>query len=566
MDEYSGSVVNERVASAAELPAPRIERRGRLPSIIWIVPIAATLVGLSLLVNAWRSAGPRITISFQTAQGLEVGKTPVKYRNVVVGLVTGIALSPDHTRVLITADLQSSAKAVTMSDTRFWVVRPRIELGSISGLDTLLSGAYISLESGTSKVPQRHFVGLESPPPLPHGPNGKLVVLEAQEVGSVNLGAPVYFRRFQVGRVIDEEMDPNGTGVHVDVFIDAPYDRFVTRASRFWNASGIDLALDGAGFRLQTQSLASVLGGGIAFAAAPGLTDERPAPPGARFALFANEREALAPPLGPPRYVQMRFTQSLRGLAIGAPVEFIGVDIGQVTSIDLDYDAQQRSFPVVVTAALYPERMGKAYQALRQNGTAEHDDRVVRLVGELVSRGLRAQARPRNLLMGQLYIALEFMPGAAHAAFNAEAVPLEIPTVPGNIDQLQLRLVSILAKIDALPLNDMAHHADQSVQELHTTLTHLDEGVLPAAESTLSSARDALGALDRTVDENSPLTERLRSVSSEAERTLRSVRSLTDYLGRHPEAILRGRRGADGTVDGRGGEQGADGGSLERKP
>jgi len=538
--------VDERAAAVAELPAPRIETRRRLPSLVWIVPIIALLVGASLLVNALRAAGPRITISFQTAEGIEVDKTLIKYRNVVVGHVSGIALSQDHTQVLVTADLTRSAQAVTMLDTRFWVVRPRIALGAISGLETLISGAYISMESGVSTTPQRHFVGLESPPPLAHGPNGKLVVLEAQDAGSVSLGAPVYFRRVRVGRVINEELDPRGARVHVEVFVDGPYDRFVTRASRFWNASGIDLALDSAGLRLQTQSLAAVLAGGIAFESAPGLIDETPVPSGARFALYRNEQEAVAPPNGEPRYVQMRFTQSLRGLAPGAPVEFIGVDIGKVISIDLDYDVKQHRFPLIVTAALYPERMGRAYQVLRDNGTAEHEDRMAGLVGQLVARGLRAQARPASLLLArQLYISLDFIPGVAPAAFNPRAAPLEIPTAPADIEKLQRRLESILAKIDALPLASLAHHGDESLQELHRVLRDVDEGVVPSAEAALLSARQTLGTLDRTVAEDSPLSERLREVSSEAERTLRSVRFLTDYLGRHPEALLRGRRAED---------------------
>ncbi len=522
------------------LPQPHVRAGRRWPSPVWVVPLIAALIGVSLLVQSWRASGPRITISFLTAEGLEVGKTPVKYRDVAVGQVSGIALSEDHRRVLITVDLTRSVAPLTTADAQFWVVRPRISVGSVSGLETLLSGAYISMESGTSTTPSRSFVGLESPPPLAHGPAGKLITLETQQ-GSVGLGAPVYFHRFAVGKVINETLDPDGSHVRIDTFIDAPYDRFITPATRFWDASGVEASLSGSGLSIRTESLAALLVGGIAFDEVSDSSDALPVASGTRFELFATEQEARAPPEGQPSLVRMRFLQSLRGLTVGAPVEFVGIEVGQVVSIDLDYDARSHRFPVVVTAKVYPQRMGRAYQQLREQGAAAGTDRMARLVGELVARGLRAQPRPESLLSDQLYLALDFIPSAAPAAFDVHAEPLEIPTVPGDIQQLQTRVMSILAKLDALPLAKIGGDADTSLRSLNAVLDQVDREVLPSARDTLTSARGTLDSLEQMLMEDSPARLRLQSTLQQAELTLRSVRSLADYLDRHPEALLRGR-------------------------
>lgn len=531
-----------------ELPTPLVLRRRWVPSLIWLVPITAVVFGAALVVNAWRTGGPRVTISFQTAQGLEVGKTLVKYRNVTVGHVTGIALSADHNRVLVSADLLSSAKDLLTADARFWVVRPRIGIGWASGLDTLISGSYIAVESGDAKARQTEFVGLENPPPSPHGLLGKTVVLHAKNVGSLALDAPVYFQHFEVGHVINRELEAGGHGARVVVFIDAPYDRLVTRATRFWNASGIDLTLGADGMKLRTQSLASVLAGGVAFETAPTAQDVGEVPSGANSTLFDDQAAAMAPPDGEPRYVRMRFAQSLRGLSVGAPVDFVGVNIGQVFSLDLDYDAEHKSFPVIVTALIYPRRMGKAYEVLERNGTATSEDKMARLVSQLVARGLRAQPRTGNLLTGQLYIALDFIPATRPTRFDVDARPLEIPTVSGSVQELQQKLVSIVDKIDRIPIAQIGGHLDEDLVDLDSALRELRTDVLPAGSVAFNSLHTTLGTVDHALADDAPWRDNIDQTLVEARSTLRSVRSLTDYLDRHPEALLRGRHPSQSTV------------------
>lgn len=532
---------DQNVPVADAPAAPHIRARRWIPSLVWLVPIAAALIGLSLVINTWSKTGPRITISFQTAEGLEVGKTLVKYRNVTIGHVTGITLSSDQNTVLVTAELTRNARDVASYDTQFWVVRPRFGVGWASGLDTLLSGAFIGAETGVAKMPRRDFIGLENPPPLPHPLQGRRVVLHADDLGSVSLGAPVYFRRLQVGRVIDQQLDADGTGAQLVLFIDAPNDRFVTSATRFWNVSGVEVRLGANGMDLKTQSLVSVLAGGVAFGNAAPIQAGLATSAAAQFILYKDEAAAMAPPDGEARYVRMRFEQSLRGLQKGAPVEFVGVDIGNVISIDLDYDDKTHRFPVIVTARIYPRRMGRAYDALTQRGVTENEDTMARLVGDLVARGLRAQPRRVSLLTPELYLALDFIPGTSRVRFDSSLRPVEIATIPGGVDELQSKVASIVNKIDALPLDRIARDLDGDLVGLHETFNRLNADVLPGAAQSLDALHSTLGNIDRLLADDTPWRESVDLTLGEARRTMRSVRSLADYLNRHPEALLRGR-------------------------
>jgi len=527
--------------SDEELPTPVVQNRRWIPRLVWVVPIVAAVIGISLLIRNWENEGPRISISFLSVEGVQVGKTLVKYRDVTVGRVSSVGLSADHQTVMVGADLSKDAASLLTADTQFWIVRPRIGVGSVSGLDTLLSGVYIGMKTGAATRRERQFVGLENPPALSHGPRGRELQLHAARAGSLAIGAPVYFRQFQVGRVIDENLLPDGN-TRVTVFVDAPYDGFVKPVTRFWNASGIDVKLGTDGLDVQTESLAAVLAGGIAFDDGP--TEAVPAAAGmpGDFTLYKNETEAMAPPDGDPRYVRMRFAQALRGLETGAPVEFVGVNIGSVVAVDLGYERQDKSFPVVVTAKVYPRRMGLAYETLAAQGKTESDATLAAFVGTLVNRGLRAQPRSGNLLTGKLYIALDFLAASPRAAFNASIRPLELPTVNGTFQELEASVGSLVKKVNDLPLEQIAADLHTDLKDLHETLSEVHSRVLPNAVDTLSALHGTLDSAERTLDVESPLQRGLTETLSETRSTLQAVRELADYLDRHPDALLRGRR------------------------
>jgi len=442
----------------------------------------------------------------------------------------------------VSVDLSKDTASLLRADTQFWIVRPRIGVGSVSGLGTLLSGEYIGMKSGAATLRERQFVGLENPPALSHGPRGRELQLHAPRAGSLSIGAPVYFRQFQVGRVIDENLLPDGS-TRVTVFVEAPYDGFVKPVTRFWNASGIDVRLGADGLNVQTESLAAVLAGGIAFDDGPieALFFAAGSMPG-EFTLYKNETEAMAPPDGDPRYVRMRFAQALRGLEVGAPVEFVGVNIGSVVAVDLGYEPRDKSFPVSVTAKVYPRRMGQAYEALAAQGKTESEETLAAFVGTLVKRGLRAQPRSASLLTGKLYIALDFLPASPRAAFDASIRPLELPTVNGTFQELEAGVGRIVKKVNDLPLEQIAADLHTDLKDLHETLRELHTRVLPNAEDTLSALHRTLDSAERTLDVESPLQRGLTETLSESRSTLQAVRELADYIDRHPDALLRGRR------------------------
>ncbi|MFS7244372.1 intermembrane transport protein PqiB [Rahnella inusitata] len=517
-------------------PPPEVIPRRLRPSLIWLVPAAAALTGLFLLFQLWASSGPEVSITFQTASGLQAGKTEVKYKDVTVGLVKSIVLSPDSQRVLVTVSLMKNAENLAKADTRFWVVRPRVGIGGISGIDTLLSGAYISLDTGTSKQSGTTFTGLESPPTLINGMPGKQFEVVADDLGSLDIGSAVYYRRIPVGRVSSYALRPDGKGVSVNIFIDAPYDRFVTPATRFWNASGVDLSLNSDGLQLKTQTMASVIAGGIAFANPPDSVNAPSSADHSVFRLADDQPSAMAPQDGTPQILQLRFQQSLRGMQTGAPVEFSSVKLGKVTAIDLDFEPSGSRFISVVTLEVYPNRLGRVLEKLPKP-EKDGEKQAAVFLRDLVQHGLRAQARTGNLLTGQLYISLDFIPNAAPVAFDLSARPLRIPTLNGGFDHLQEQVATLIGKVSKMPIESIGNNLNATLGNLNQTLIQVNGQVLPQTIQSLRQLDQTMNGAQRLLVADSPLLQTL----AEFQRTLYSLRTLTGLLTRQPQALLTGR-------------------------
>ncbi|SDJ40254.1 paraquat-inducible protein B [Pseudomonas delhiensis] len=535
-------------------PAPpgRAEVRTRRwnLSLVWIVPIIALLVGASLVVRNWMQQGPVISISFATGEGLEAHKTQVKYRSVVIGEVTSVELARDRKGVVTTVQLSKDAESFASRGAKFWVVRPRIGAGGVSGVDTLLSGAFIGADAGEASAPEKNFTGLESPPPITYGEKGKRFTLSADDLGSLDIGSSIYYRRIPVGQVVSYALREDGKGVDIGVFVNAPYDAFVTQDTRFWNASGVDVSVDANGLKVNTESLSSLLMGGLAFGTPPFAANAAPAADQQSFRLFADRDSALAPPSGIAQHLRFRFDQSMRGLSVGAPVEFMGVAFGKVTSVQLDYDEVKQSFPVMVEAVVYPARLGPVHEKmLKAFGQSPGEEAARRLIGTFVEHGLRAQARSGNLITGQMYISLDFYPDARKVGFDAAAQPFVIPTVPGNLDKLQEQLQEVVERIRKLPLEHIANNLDGSLRELQKSLKQFNAQTLPGVKGTLDEVRKTLQTANAALAEDSPQRQKLGDTLEELDRMSRSLRDLSDYLGRHPESLIRGRPKAAGVDD-----------------
>ncbi|MCX4216584.1 MULTISPECIES: intermembrane transport protein PqiB [unclassified Pseudomonas] len=534
-------------SSAADQPrAPgqaSVKTRRFSISLVWIVPIIAVLVGISLVVHNLMQEGPSIIVTFKTGSGLTANKTEVKYRNVVIGQVTDVELSNDQKHVNATIKLAKQAETFTRADSQFWVVRPRIGAGGVSGIDTLLSGDYIGADIGQSNSRAKHFKGLENPPPITYGEPGKRFNLHASDLGSLDIGSPVYYRKIPVGQVVAYALDADGKGVNIEVFIHAPNDAFVTENTRFWNASGIDVNVGANGFAVKTESLSTLLVGGIAFRAPEYSPNDVAAAEEKTYDLFDDQQTALAPPNGKAQYLSLRFDQALRGLKVDAPVEFLGIEIGRVVSVNLDFDAKKRSFPLNVGIVIYPARLGQAHikmlKALEHN--PDDEAAAVRLIGTFIDNGLRAQARSGNLLTGQLYIALDFFPKAEKVAFDPTARPVSVPTVPGSLEQLQEKLEAMVDKLNKLPVERIAGNLDSNLVELRKGLAQFNAKTLPGVQNTLADVSKTLQSASSTLAEDSPQREQLSQTLDELGRMSRSLRELSDYLGRHPESLIRGR-------------------------
>ncbi|MBV4473557.1 PqiB family protein [Pseudomonas botevensis] len=527
-------------------PAPGqapIKTRRFSVSLVWIVPIVAVLVGISLVVHNLMQEGPSITVTFKTGSGLTANKTEVKYRNVVIGEVTDVELSGDQKSVIATIKLAKQAETFTREDSQFWVVRPRIGAGGVSGIDTLLSGDYIGADIGQSNSRSRHFKGLENPPPITYGEPGKRFNLHTDDLGSLDIGSPVYYRKIPVGQVVAYALDADGKGVNIEVFIHAPNDAYVTQNTRFWNASGVDVNVGANGFAVKTESLSTLLVGGIAFRAPEYSPNDVAAAEESRFDLFDDQQTALAPPAGKAQYLVLRFDQALRGLKVGAPVEFLGIEFGRVVGINLDYDEKKRSFPVNVGILIYPQRLGQAHVKMLKvlNHNPDDEAAAVRLIGTFIDNGLRAQARNGNLLTGQLYISLDFYPKAERVVFDPTARPPSIPTIPGSLEQLQEKLQAMVDKINKLPVERIAGNLDSNLVELRKGLTQFNAKTLPGVSTTLADVSKTLQSATSTLAEDSPQREQLTQTLDELGRMSRSLRELSDYLGRHPESLIRGR-------------------------
>lgn len=552
----------ENGPSAAEapeqtVPAPLVEaeiteRRYRwVPSMIWLLPLLAALIGAVLTYRELTEHGALITVSFKTAEGLEAGKSRVRYKDVEIGTVQKIRLAQDRSHVNISIRLHKDASGFQAEDTRYWVVRPRADLSGVSGLSTLLSGSYIGADAGKSASHVDHFVGLDEPPPIKYDESGSQFTLKADDLGSMDIGSPVLYRQVVVGRVTGYGLDEDGEGVSLRIFIASPYDRFVGSNTRFWKASGVNAKFDSAGINVHVESLLAVVVGGIAFASPPEGRGE-PADQATPFRLAHDRESALAELDGPSKTLVLDFDQSLRGLRPGALVDFRGVVLGEVKAIHIDFDEAHGQVSMPVLIEIYPGRLssrknaqGQRMPAARAGSSFEED---IQYLQKLVDRGLRAQLQTGNLLTGQLFVALDFFPNAKKVKVGSRNGWIEMPTIANPLDEFQTQVSTLLDRLNRIPFEEIGIELKQTLAGMRRTL-HRAEGTLkavnrqtlPGLDRTIDHLRQTLDSAERMLDNRSPLQEDLRHTLNAVARAADSLRRLTDYLEQHPETLIRGK-------------------------
>ncbi len=534
------------------------KRRMRL-SVVWIIPILAALVGVGIAVQKILHEGPTISIVFKTAEGIEAGKTFVRYKDVKIGLVQSVKLSKDFTKVVVTAKIDKSAEGLIVEDAAFWIELPRVTMSGVSGISTLLSGNHIGLGAGKSRRPRHEFVALDMPPAVSIDKPGRQFVLRADTLGSIGIGSPLYYRQLNVGQVIGYDLSKDGRSVEIRVFVNAPYDRQITTQTRFWQASGIDVSLGSNGLSVQMQSLLSILIGGIAFEQP--LTadaDAQPVKEGAAFTLYSNRtaaesrhEEIITP------YV-LYFKESVRGLSVGAPVTLAGLPIGEVTDVSFEYDSAKEDVRSRVDIVMYPSRFTEYMKTSSGSEHAPLDEQGRRaFIQRMMNRGFRAQLRIGNLVMGQLYIAIDRFPNAPKAKkIDWRKPPYELPVMSSSLEDLETRVSDIIARIDKIPLDAIGADVRKTLETLHQTLkdadrvmNHIDRETVPEINATLQDLRKATATADRAlagadqtlVGKDSPTQQELRAALQEVSRAARAITELVDYLERNPNALIRGK-------------------------
>jgi paraquat-inducible protein B len=544
-----------------DLPRATVEpKKGTRISVVWIIPILAAVVAIGIAIQRVMSEGPTINIIFKAAQGLEAGKTFVKYKDVNIGQVTAVKLSSNHSKVEVTAKIDKSAKDLMVEDAKFWVVEPRVTLSGVSGLSTLLSGNYIGFEVGKSNKQQRNFTGLEVAPLITGGQPGRQFVLRAENLGSLGIGSPIYYRRLQAGQVIAYGLAADGKRIEITIFVNAPYDKYVNTGTRFWNASGVDASIGAGGVEVRTQSLIALIAGGLAFDTPPFVATAEPAAANTAFTLYADQATALKQEDAISTHYVLYLNESLRGLSVGAPVTLFGLPAGEVTAVGLDLDPATLRIRGRVDLVSFPERLVASLRAKQTAGgealIRSAQQRHVLMQRLVEQRGLRAQLRSGNLLTGQLFVAFDFYPNAPKAKIDWSREVPELPVVPSTVADLEAKITGIVAKLDKLPLEAIGADLTKALTSLSQTLedaskavNRIDSDVTPELKSTLDGLRGTFSAVDRTlnsadatlVGKDAPAQQDLRDALQEIARAARSLRVLTDFLERHPESLIRGK-------------------------
>jgi paraquat-inducible protein B len=416
-------------------------------------------------------------------------------------------------------------------------------MGQISGLGTLLSGAYIELSPGMGKEGQRDFIALERPPLTPADAPGLRLHLVSDKATSVSAGDKVLYNGYHVGRVESRDFDAERRKISYVVFIDAPFHKLVNTATRFWDVSGVTLSLSAEGLSLQTGSIDTVLAGGIAFGTPPGVENGNPVQTKAEFKLFNSYESILENPFDHGIHYVLLFEQSIKGVLPGAPVEFRGIPLGHVVrvmvkeSVDINVATKREGEgdPIPVLIYLEPGRM-------EMPDSEESVEFMNQAIIKGIENGMRASLESGNLLTGAKYISVDYFLGAGPAEMGEFVGYPTIPTVASGLGQLQHQLSTILDKVNALPLEDTVASANSAMASLNANLQSLQKILdsqgtrqLPGEmAATLEEIRLAVSGLTPDSD----LYQSLSSSLLRLNRSLGNLEALTRTLASQPNAAV----------------------------
>ncbi len=545
----------------------KLDHKRRL-SLIWAIPVVTLLIGAWLAWNTISQRGPLVTITFETAEGLQASQSHVRHKDVDMGVVEKVTLTPDMKRVQVTVRMNREAVPLLTEGAKFWVVRPRFFAGSISGLQTLFSGSYIDIlpSPSTDAAVKHDFVGLENPPVLESDVPGRTFLLKANRLGSLNLGSPIMFRDLEVGEVLGWDVGEMARDITIHAFVREPFDKYVHDNSRFWNASGASLQLGAEGVRLKVESLRAVVLGGIAFdtpddpqVTGESLTDHQ-------FPLFDTEESASSSMYTRSVPFLADFGSSVAGLTTGSPVTLRGLKIGEVSSVSLVYDQATDNVIVPVRFTLEPERI----KLLNLPSGGGLDERMA----DLVRRGLRVKLESGNLLTGQKQLAMDIYPNPGPGELRKQGDTYVIPVYGAGSEDVATAAANLVNRLNQIPFESIGKNLDETVSGVNRLVNDKQVGEsMTALRRTLASTQALVDNMNRGM---TTMNQRLPAIASGLEESVkrtdkliasvetgyggdsrfnrdisrlmlqltdaaRSIRVLADLLSRHPEALIQGR-------------------------
>ncbi|MDV2865027.1 intermembrane transport protein PqiB [Phytobacter ursingii] len=503
-------------------------------SPVWIFPIVTALIGAWILFYHYSHQGPEVTLITTNAEGIIGGKTTIKSRSVDVGVVESTTLTDDLTHVEIKARLNTGMEKLLYNDSIFWVVKPQVGREGISGLGTLLSGAYIELQPGKKGSQPDRYNLLDSPPLAPPDAKGIRIILDSKKAGQLSPGDPVLFRGYRVGSVETSTFDTQKRTITYQLFINAPNDRLVTSNVRFWKDSGIAVDLTSAGMRVEMGSLSTLFGGGVSFDVPEGNELGEPVAEKTAFMLYDDQRSIQESLYTEHIDYLMFFKDSIRGLQPGAPVEFRGIRLGTVAKVPFFTPEMRQKlnddYRIPILIRIEPQRLISQF-----GGDPNVDEHLT----ELMKRGLRAALKTGNIVTGALYVDLDFYPKAPPVTDMPEFGGYRIiPTVSGGLAQIQQKLMDTLDKINNLPLNPMIEQAtntlttsQQTMRRLQTTLDNLNK--LTASQSMQQLPADmqnTLRELNRSMQGFQPGSAAYNKMVADMQRLDQVLRELQPVL------------------------------------
>ena len=511
-------------------------RRGLSP--VWIIPIVAALLGLWLVYKHFSEKGPEVTVTFENAEGIIAGKTPVLCRNVNVGTVGIVKLSSDIKHVIVDLDMTRESVDLLKTDTQIWVVKPRYGGSGISGLGTIVSGSYLELQPGIKKTERRHFVGLENPPVTPPGVPGLHLKLIAEHAGGVNPGSSIIYKGISIGKIETRTFHPEDGQVEFGAFVSGDYARLISKDTRFWNLSGIDLQVGANGFQLRSGTLETLISGGVTFNEPDDKKmPDHPVPDGTAFTLFDTYTDATSVRINPIMPYLLLFTESVRGLSLDAPVEFRGIRIGTVMGISFKYlpDDPEHRVPVLI----------KLDPTLLLDLPADDFTEARSYIAANVDNGLRASLKTGSYLTGQLYVDLDFQKDAPPASVTQAQGYYMLPTTGSGLGEIEEKVSALLDKFKALPLEATVANANDLLVQFKGVAQHLDTILASKDTQNLpTSLRASLGELQKTLsgyNDKSDFYQGLSGTLRQLNDTLQSLRGLTETLERKPNSLIFGK-------------------------